>query len=144
VNQVWKVPAEGGEAVQVTKRGGFAAFESPDGKLVYYTAFKAPGIWRVPVEGGEETLVLNQPKLGYWGYWAVVDGGIYYVNTEVKAHPTIEFFSFATGRVRQVAAMEKEPVLENPGFTISPDGQWILYAQVDQSGGDITLVENFR
>jgi len=140
---VWKVPAEGGEPVQVTKRGGFAAFESPDGKFVYYTTHK-PGIWKVAVEGGEEVLVLNQPKLGYWGYWAVVDGGIYFVNVEVKLHPTIEFFSFATGRVRQIAAMEKEAVLASRGLAISPDGRWILYAQVDQSGGDITLVENFR
>ena len=142
-HQVWKVPAEGGEPVQVTKRGGFAAFESPDGKFVYYTTHK-PGIWKVAVEGGEEVLVLNQPKLGYWGYWAVVDGGIYFVNVEVKLHPTIEFFSFATGRVRQIAAMEKEAVLASRGLAISPDGRWILYAQVDQSGGDITLVENFR
>ncbi len=97
--QVWKVPAEGGDAAQVTKRGGVAAFESPDGKFVYYTALK-PGIWRVSVEGGEETPVLDQPRLGYWGYWAVADSGIYFVNTEVKLHPTIEFFSFATGRVR--------------------------------------------
>jgi Tol biopolymer transport system component len=141
--QVWKMPAEGGEKVQVTKRGGFAAFESPDGKFVYYTALK-PGIWRVAVEGGEETPVLDQPKLGYWGYWAVVDGGIYFVNVEVKLHPTIEFFSFATGRVRQIAAMEKEAVLGGPGFAISPDGRWILYTQVDQSGSDIILVENFR
>jgi len=141
--QVWKVPAEGGEASQVTKRGGFAAFESPDGKFVYYTALK-PGIWRVSVEGGEETPVLDQPRLGYWGYWAVVDRGIYFVNTEVKLHPTIEFFSFATGRVRQIGAMEKEAVLLDPGIAISPDGRWILYAQVDQSGSNIMLVEKFR
>jgi eukaryotic-like serine/threonine-protein kinase len=142
--QVWKIPAEGGEVVQVTKQGGFAAFESPDGKFVYYTALK-PGIWRVAVEGGEATPVLvDQPKLGYWGYWAVVDGGIYFVNVEVKSHPTIQFFSFATGRLTQIATMDKEAVVLGPGFAVSPDGRWILYAQVDQSGGDITLVENFQ
>jgi Tol biopolymer transport system component len=96
------------------------------------------------VEGGEETPVVDQPKLGYWGYWAVVSEGIYFVNLEEKQHPSIEFFSFATGRVRHIAAMEKEVVQWNPGFAISPDGRWILYAQVDQSGSDITLAENFR
>jgi Tol biopolymer transport system component len=36
--QVWKIPAEGGQAVQVTKKGGLAApVESPDGKTIYYT-----------------------------------------------------------------------------------------------------------
>jgi Tol biopolymer transport system component len=143
-HQVWKVPAEGGEAVQVTKQGGFASFESPDGKFIYYSKIDTPGLWRVAVDGGEEARVLDQPKLGYWGYWAVVDGGIYFVNVAVKSHPAIEFFSFATGRVRQIATMEKEAVIANSGFAISPDRRWILYAQVDQSGGDIILVENFR
>ena len=144
-NQVWKIPAEGGEPVQVTKRGGFAAFESPDGKFIYYAkGLNAPGIWKVAVGGGEETPVLDQPKGGYWGYWAVVDGGIYFLNAEVKSHPTIEFFSFATRRVRQIAVMEKEAFQWNPGFAISPDGRWILYAQVDQSGSDIMLLENFH
>jgi Tol biopolymer transport system component/predicted Ser/Thr protein kinase len=144
-NQVWKVPAEGGEAVQVTKKGGFAAFESPDGRYLYYAKnLNAPGIWRVPVDGGEETQVLDQPRAGYWGYWALVDGGIYYVNTEVKSHPTIEFFSFATGRRKQLAVMEKAASLWMPGLAVSPDQRSILYAQVDRDESDINLVENFR
>jgi hypothetical protein len=131
--------------VQVTKKGGFAAFESPDGRYVYYAkGQKAPGIWRVPVEGGEETQVLDQPKGGYWGYWAVVDGGIYYVNTEVRSHPTLEFFSFATGQVKQIAVMEKEAASLYSGLAVSPDQRSILYAQVDQAESDIILVENFR
>jgi Tol biopolymer transport system component/DNA-binding winged helix-turn-helix (wHTH) protein len=143
--QLWKVPAEGGEPVPVTKRGGFANFESPDGKFLYYTKYRATGIWRTAVEGGEETAVLvDQPKVGCWGCWAVVDEGIYFINVGVKRQPTIEFFSFATARVRQIAAMEKEAVLWFPNLAISPDGRWILYSQVDQSGSDITLVENFR
>ncbi len=33
--EVWKVAADGGKAVQVTRQGGFAAFESRDGKTLY-------------------------------------------------------------------------------------------------------------
>ena len=33
---IWKLPVQGGPALQVTKRNGSAAFESPDGKFVYY------------------------------------------------------------------------------------------------------------
>jgi Tol biopolymer transport system component len=145
VRQVWKVPAEGGEPVQVTRKGGFAAFESTDGRFVYYAkSVDAPGIWRVPVDGGEESPVLDQPKAGYWGYWALVDRGIYYLNTEGLQHPTIEFFDFATGRRKQIAVMEKPASLWSPGLAISPDQRSILYTQVDQDVSDITLVENFR
>ena len=141
--QVWKVPADGGEAVQVTKGGGFAAFESPDSKFLYYCKFDVAGLWRIPVSGGEESLVLDQPKQGYWGYWAVVDRGIYFIDPETKPHATIKFFSFATHRVTQIAAIEKELWQWVPGLAVSPDGRSVLYAQVDRRGSDIMLVENF-
>jgi hypothetical protein len=30
------------------------------------------------------------------------------------------------------------------GFAVSPDGRWVLYAQVDKYESDIMLVEYFR
>jgi eukaryotic-like serine/threonine-protein kinase len=144
-NQVWKAPAEGGEVVRVTKEGGFAAFESPDGRYVYYAKdVRAPGIWRLPVEGGEETQILTQPKGDHWDDWALVDGGIYYINTDVSDQHIIEFFSFATRKVKQVAAMEKVAPIWPSGLAVAPDQRSILYTQVDQNQSDIYLVENFR
>jgi Tol biopolymer transport system component len=140
--QVWKMPAEGGKAVQVTKGGGFAAFESYDGKTLYYAKGPAvPGLWKVPVEGGEETLVLEQVGAALWGYWGLTQDGIYYYNARTRA---IEFFSFATRKVTKVATPEREPNLYNPGLSVSPDGRWILYTQIDTVSSDIMLVENFR
>jgi eukaryotic-like serine/threonine-protein kinase len=144
--QVWKVPVEGGEAVQLTKNGGFRACESPDGKFLYYAKFAdTSGLWRIPVEGGEESLILDQLQAGYWEAWAVVDRGIYFINPESKPHATIEFFNFATRRVTRIASLEK-PVstLVISTLVISPDGRWILYTQLDQSGSDIMLVDNFQ
>jgi Tol biopolymer transport system component len=54
--QLCKIPAEGGQAVQMTKHGGFTSFESADGKFLYYSK-GAIGVWRVPVDSGEETLI---------------------------------------------------------------------------------------
>ena len=42
--QVWKVPLEGGDPVQVTKEGGWSPQVSPDGESVYYC--KRPGLPR--------------------------------------------------------------------------------------------------
>jgi hypothetical protein len=43
-----------------------------------------------------------------------------------------------------VAEVEKPLQAWNSGLAVSPDGQWVLYPQIDQSGSDIMLVENFR
>jgi Tol biopolymer transport system component len=142
--EVWKVPAHGGQAVQVTKQGGFAAFESPDGQSVYYAkGLNVAGLWRVPVNGGQETPVLEIPKAGYWGYWAMADKGIFVVNTTAGRH-ALEFFDFATRRSKHVADLGREPQLGEPGLAVSPDGHSILYAQRDHGNSDIVLVENFR
>ncbi len=48
--------ANGGEAAQVTRKGGMAAFESLDGKTVYYTKrSRTSSLWSIPVEGGSES-----------------------------------------------------------------------------------------
>ncbi len=143
--QIWKVPAEGGAAVQVTKQGGFEGFESTDGKYFYYAKGRAmPGIWRVPVAGGEESLVLDKHQAGLWRYWAVTDQGIYFATAEVPSPPLIEFFSFATGKVTQVARLNKPLFKTDPGLAVSPDGQWLLVVQMDENGSDIVMAENFR
>jgi Tol biopolymer transport system component len=141
--QVWKMPADGGQATPVTKQGGREAIESPDGKFVYYAKSSGGswGIWRTPVAGGEEVRILDQVPQGNWG---LSDKGIYFVNPQAKPGPAIQFFSFATGQVTQVAMIEKRLIQGPPAFAVSPDGHWILYAQLDQSNSDIMLVENFR
>jgi Tol biopolymer transport system component len=139
--QVWKAPPEGGAAAQVTKNGGREAFESPDGKYVYYAKLDAPGIWRVPVEGGEETKVLEQ---GIQGYWAPVRDGIV-VRTEAGPNPSLDFFSLTNRQQRRIAALPREARdARFIGLSVSPDEKWILYTQRDRVESDLVLVENFR
>jgi Tol biopolymer transport system component len=144
--EIWKAPAEGGqEAVQVTRQGGFEAFESPDGALLYYTKRRGPGdIWQMPVAGGEERRVPELLGAGHWRYWAVLDDGIYFVAPAASARPALKFLSFSTRRVTQLGVLARDPLQGPPGLSISPDGRWILYAQTDQTISDIMLVENFR
>jgi Tol biopolymer transport system component len=139
--QVWKIPANGGAEVQVTRKGGFAPLESPDGKFLYYVkALNATSVWKVPVGGGEETEVLE--SLSEYRNMAILTDGIYFIPTQSASKgSSIQFFSFATGKIKPIATIERSA---GSGLTVSPDGRWILYTQVDQQGSDLMLVENFR
>jgi Tol biopolymer transport system component len=141
--EVWKMPSTGGPAVQVTRHGGFAAFESPDGRFLYYAkGLTVPGLWRIPTNGGEEVEIISSLEAGYWGYWAVVENGIYYLDTTTK--PAIAFFDLTTQRTTRVFNLENRPAKEAPGLAVSPDKSTILYSQLDALNNDIILVENFR
>jgi hypothetical protein len=145
--QVWKIPSQGGAALQVTRHGGFEARESPDGKFVYYVKEfcvgpDGPGIWKIPIGGGEETRLLDQ---GTSGHWAVALRGIYFVVPLSSRGPVVEFFNFKTQRITQIAGLPEDTRLDmiDPAFTISPDAETILYGQAIPPG-NIMVVENFR
>jgi Tol biopolymer transport system component/DNA-binding winged helix-turn-helix (wHTH) protein len=142
--ELWKMPSTGGPAVQVTRHGGFAAFESPDGGFLYYAkGLTVPGLWRIPMNGGEESEIISSLEAGYWGYWAVVENGIYYLDM-TAAKPAIAFFDITAHRTTRVFDLEKPPAREAPGLAVSPDKKTILYTQLDTLNSDIILVENFR
>jgi Tol biopolymer transport system component/DNA-binding winged helix-turn-helix (wHTH) protein len=141
--QMWKMPSAGGAAVQVTRHGGYGGFESLDGKFLYYAkGATVAGLWRIPTRGGEETEVIGSLEPGYWGYWGIVENGIYYLNTTGK--PGVVFLDFSTHRSTRLFDLESRPAREAAGLGVSPDGKTILYTQLDTLSRDIVLVENFR
>jgi dipeptidyl aminopeptidase/acylaminoacyl peptidase len=144
-NEIWKMPAAGGEAVQVTREGGVISSESSDGRVLYYTKARIEeGLWTVSTEGGAETKVLDY-RIGQ--NFAVVEQGIYFFSYPAggRGPYTIEFFDFANRQTTRLATLTE---LAGPfavtGITISPDQQWIVYAQRDKLDFDLMLVENFR
>ena len=142
--QIWKMPAAGGQPVQVTEQGGFEGFESFDGKSLYYTKGRAlPGLWRMPTAGGKEEFVTGYHQAGLWRYWRVTEQGIYFA-TATSAGAMLEFYSFANKQISEVARLSRGAERYLPGLAVSPDGRSLLYCQMDRSGSDIMMVENFR
>ncbi|MBZ5621205.1 MAG: hypothetical protein LAQ69_21125 [Acidobacteriia bacterium] len=148
--QIWKVPRSGGDAVQVTRQGGFAPMESPDGKYLYYFNDRKPaGLWRTPTGGGPETRVLERSApINSWSWWTITDRGIVYLDdldaTGQLAVWPLKLFETPTRAATTFATMPKAPVTYRPGFTVSPDGHTIVYWVWDQVTSNIMLLENFR
>ena len=144
--QIWKVAAEGGQALQMTQQGGRAASESPDGRFLYVARNDTAGIWRLPAEGGAATLVLGQLRASDWGSWTVVEDGLYFIDRRAR-HTGISFFHFDTGAVTTEIplppASTRNITRGIPSLTVSPDRKQFAFAQFDRRERDIMMVEGF-
>jgi Tol biopolymer transport system component len=120
--QVWKIPADGGTPMQITKRGGAEPLESPDERMLYYTnvGSAGPGLSSVPIGGGEEVHVLNSV---WFGHWAVTPRGIYFIDFNVPndERRPLKFFDFQSRQTVQIGTVEKEVTLNTGGLAVSPD-----------------------
>lgn len=139
--QIWKIPSGGGAPLQVTKNGGFLAFEASDGKSIYYA--KAPSdseIWRMRFEDGQEAPLSPRIPLPQWRDWVLADKGIFFRDERSSPGPVLKFTDLATSRTRNVLTFEKP----SEWFSASPDGRFILYQQADGYESNIMLLEGFR
>jgi hypothetical protein len=141
--QIWKAPAGGGQALQVTRSGGEEAFESITAKYLYWGKHDEPGIWRMPIAGGEETRVIEK---GGRSLFAVAEPGIWFLDVDAGGAITLKKFDETSGRVekfREFPSVTKM-VLSSTTLSFSPDGRWILYVQNDQIGSNLLLLNTFR
>lgn len=139
--EVWKHDVASGQEVQVTHHGGFGPLESYDGKTLYYSHFEGSGIWAIPVAGGQEQRLTDAPHLGYWGYFAVTETGLYLLETEGAASdPTIVFYDFRTRRITPVLTLDESPLPWGANLTASRDGRKLLFTHT-RITSSITMIE---
>jgi hypothetical protein len=142
-HEIWKVPAEGGEPIQVTRNGGMIGFESEDGRSLYLTKQGArrgpPGVWRLPLDGGEESLVLDQVN---YCDWTILGNSIVYLKRETEMESAVEIFDLSTGTVSRLGVLEQRPARWK--IAASPGGKWALFSVLETPEADIMLVESFR
>jgi len=144
--EVWKIPAQGGTPIQLTRKGGHAALESPDGKRVFYAkaAFAYPEIWQVPADGGQEKILSKEVRPPSWASWTVVEegpnGGILFAQPSGSGAPVVSVFDLATRRVRTVGHLGIAPFW----LSATRDGKTVVYDQPGWQQSQIMLAENFR
>lgn len=140
--QIWKVSVAGGTPQQITSGGGFVAAESADGNWIYYTKPDAAGIWRIASKGGSEIKVVDEPKVGYWGYWSLSKAGIYYLDL-AKSKPSIDFLSLENGKTAAVLLLERRPPVYS-GISICEKDSSLVITDESDAESHITLIEEFR
>ena len=143
-HEIYKMSAQGGEATLVAKGQWIAnGKESVDGKWLYFAEGGADSEIRiVSSSGGEHRPLAGMPNVRDATAWALARDGIFFLDR--RAQPaTINFFEFSTKKIRQIVTLNKPPATWG-GLSLSPDGKWLVYSQVDNIPSDIMLVDHFK
>jgi DNA-binding winged helix-turn-helix (wHTH) protein len=127
--QVWKRELASGAEKQITHHGGYAAVESHDGKSLYYSKYEGGGIWTVQTAGGTEDKITGALHHGYWGHFAVVDSGIYFLDADAKPSPTILFYDFRSRHTAPVLTLTENPIPWTASLAASRNGLTLFFGQ---------------
>ena len=135
--QIWCLNLADGTLRQVTQNGGLMAHQGADGLGMYFTKPKVNGIWWQP-ENGEAQLVVEDLSSFAWGAWTVHPLGIYYVRFE-RNEPKLCRYLPRTGTTTILSPIHE---IHNPGLSVSPDGNRILFSRVARGQSDLMLAES--
>ena len=139
---IWKVSSEGGRAVRIAETDATFPLESPDGQYVYFSHHRR--LWRVRTDGSASQEVKGVPELQFNGdTWVPTGSGIYFM-ADVKHQTELDFFDFNSQKVRRVFTLGKSLPGWSGGVSISSDGKWLLYPQLDGRSSDLMMIENWK
>ena len=146
---IWRIPAEGGKAVPITRNGGFMPVDSPDSKTLYYLRDDPPlsvrfnersgtdDLFRSAADGsGETKLVTGIANFGF----AVAADRIYYLHEPGGGGIEIREFLLANGSDSRVVSIDR-PLTGCLG--LSPDGKSLLFSESRTRGG-VMLGDNLH
>jgi len=139
---VWRVPSQGGHAVQLASAPAATPLVSPDGQYVYF--FRNKKLWRMMPDGSSPEEVKGMPELSFQGTeWFPSKAGIYFMSHE-NGKTTIELYDTRTQRISPIFSLEKPPPYWIGAMPVSPDGKWLLFPQVDGHSSNLMMVENMQ
>ena len=145
-SEIWRIAfPPTGNAEQVTTTGGSTAFESWDGKMLYYTrtnALDGPVFARAMPNGPERQIVDSVHR---WDF-APLDAGMYYVTRpEPQQRPTafeLRLLDYSNG---QSVVLNRFESLDVVGLTVSPNRETVVMSGIKTiAGDDLMLIQDFR
>jgi hypothetical protein len=144
--EVWEKKLNGDEASQITRHGGYNGMESADRKSLYYIQDTDKTIiWQTSLAGGESRQIAGPLGPGMWGYWAIADDNLYYLQRTMggTTPATIFRMNLKTGAKVRLGRTRFGINEYDRGLAVSPDGRWLLYAQRDIDRSSIMLIDNW-
>ena len=120
--------------------------ESPDGKWLYFSSPEKEAIFRMPLPGiAPAELVIGSPHRVQPRGWALTQSELLFIDRAFKQDNSavIRAYNPSSKAIRSIVSLhELFADRDDIGLSVSPDGKWVLYSQLDRSGSNVMLAES--
>ncbi|NKB87793.1 MAG: hypothetical protein GKS06_06190 [Acidobacteria bacterium] len=145
--EIWSVALDeavaDGAPEQVTSEGAYAARVTGDGRTLLFTRHAEPGLWAQPVDGGAAREVVPELRGSDFGNWTVHQRHVVYLRRTAERRGTeVVAVDLDTAETRTLFAPGGTILASRRGLSVSPDGRYLLYTQMDDASSDLVVVEN--
>jgi Tol biopolymer transport system component len=146
--RIWKIPVEGGQPQALTDQG-VEAFESRDGRWLYYLVRGAAGgVFRIPANATEPAkegqLFAREPSLAAWA----LAGNRLYLGLQPRVEAArvvrVDIDSGTKEEVYRYAPNLRPFVLAGTSLAVCADEQTMYFSSVGDPESDIVMVDHFR
>jgi Tol biopolymer transport system component/DNA-binding winged helix-turn-helix (wHTH) protein len=140
-HKIYRVPAEGGKAEQLPSgESAVCPAESADGVYLYFASREENfELEKVKLAGLKREIQKEAiPRVMVWHLWEIAPGGIYFVPS---GSSSMQYFDLASHRVKEMFRLDKD---FHDGFSVSPDGRYMLYSQLDEENSDIMVMNKYH
>jgi Tol biopolymer transport system component len=141
---IWKVPAEGGTAIQLTADGGSLPQESLDAMRVFYiTNLTSPKhhLRSVSVNGcdtEEYTEIGTTSGLLFIDRWTPGPNGIYFLDVS-KTAASLNWLNLSTRKISRISDVSGRLTNWGSGPSLSADGNTLIFATADRMEGEADI-----
>ena len=141
-HKIYRMPAAGGDPVELTREGGMMSRESFDGRTLYYT--RNERLRRLDLLSGEDDWVsgLNDVNIGY--SWDVGRNHLYYVPQKTPGPPVAYRYHLATGKVERLFAIDGMTSVNFQGISVNREETRIAITIINQHRGNLRIIEEWE
>ncbi len=135
---IWRRDLSTNKDQVIAPAGFMIGIESPDGKQLFYQENGYHHVWVSDPDGGSPrqlSQVSPMPDLD----WTPVGTSIYFASSASTGGTDILAFDLGTDKLKKLGHVSQNLALGTPSFIVSPDGQTLLYAAIDNSSSEIKL-----
>ena len=140
--QIWKVPAKGGAALQVSRNDGQEPMISSDNRSLFYNW--QGSLYQLALDRPESPAVQLTTDRRIGRQWTLQGDWLYFVSSGENARQTLIRLNYRTQQNEELCSIQRTFFKWEPGLAVSPDGTQVAFSFLNHLLGDLMIVEDWQ